>query len=69
MKAAKIRELDDNDLRTKEREFSDQLFRIRFQIAAGQGGSVKKLRELRMDIARIKTILRERELVKTHGKA
>jgi large subunit ribosomal protein L29 len=68
MKAAKIRELDDNDLRTKEREFSDQLFRIRFQIAAGQGGSVKKLRELRKDISRIKTTLRERELGKTHGK-
>ena len=67
MKPTKIRELDDNDLRTKKREFSDQLFRIRFQIAAGQGGSVKKLRELRKDIARIKTILRERGLVTTYG--
>ena len=68
MEAAKIRELDDNDLRTKEREFADHLFRIRFQIAAGQGGSLKKLRELRKDIARIKTILREREWEKLHGK-
>lgn len=68
MKASKIRELDVNDLRTKEREFADQLFRIRFQIAAGQGGSVKKLRELRKDIARIKTILRERDMEKADGK-
>jgi large subunit ribosomal protein L29 len=49
------------EVRAKEREFSDQLFRLKFQFASGQTDTLAKLRELRKDIARVKTILRERE--------
>jgi large subunit ribosomal protein L29 len=59
MKAEKIREWNDIELKTKEREFSEQLFRLKFQMASGQAGVLQKIRELRKDIARIKTIRRE----------
>ena len=54
------------EIRGKQREFSEQLFRLKFQFASGQTDTLAKLRELRKDIARVKTILREREL---QGKA
>ena len=50
-----------DEIRAKEREFSDQLFRLKFQFASGQADTLAKIRELRKDIARVKTILRERE--------
>ncbi len=62
MKAAKIREWTQDELRAKERNFSDQLFRLKFQFAGGQTETLAKIRELRKDIARVKTILREQEL-------
>ncbi|HZO98899.1 MAG TPA: 50S ribosomal protein L29 [Terriglobia bacterium] len=62
MKPEKIRELDTNELKTKEKEFSDQLFRLKFQFAGGQNDTLAKIRELKKDIARVKTILRQREL-------
>ena len=46
----------------EETKAAEQLFRLRFQMKLGQTEGVKKLRELRKDIARIKTIEREREL-------
>jgi len=46
----------------KEREHSEQLFRLKFQFASGQTDTLQKIRERRKDIARIKTILRERNL-------
>ena len=46
----------------KEREYSEQLFRLKFQFASGQTDTLQKIRERRKDIARIKTILRERGL-------
>jgi len=49
------------EIRIKQREFSDQLFRLKFQFASGQTDTLVKIRELRKDIARVKTILRERE--------
>lgn len=49
------------EIHAKEREFSDQLFRLKFQLASGQTDTLKKIRELRQDIARVKTILRERQ--------
>jgi large subunit ribosomal protein L29 len=51
-----------DEIRGKQREFSDQLFRLKFQFASGQTDTLAKIRELRKDIARVKTILREREL-------
>lgn len=51
-----------DEVRAKEREFSDQLFRLKFQFASGQTETLAKIRQLRKDIARVKTIRREREV-------
>ena len=59
MKAEKMREWSTDELRAKEREFSDQLFRLKFQMASGQTDTLEKIRVLRKDIARVKTLLRE----------
>jgi large subunit ribosomal protein L29 len=60
--AENMREWTDDELATKEREFCDQLFQLKFQMAAGQAGTLQTIRELRKGIARVKTIRREREL-------
>ena len=57
----KMREETLDEVRSKGREFSDQLFRLKFQLASGTADALPKLRNLRKDIARVKTILRERE--------
>ena len=62
MKTAKIKEWSPDELRSKEREFSEQLFRLKFQFASGQTDTLAKIRSLRKDIAKVKTFLREREL-------
>lgn len=62
MDVEKIRNLSDDELGLEERKTGEQLFRLRFQMKLGQTEGVKKLRELRRDIARIKTVTREREL-------
>jgi len=62
MKADKIRELDNADLATQERETREQMFRLRFQLTMGQTDGLKKLRILKRDRARILTTLRQREL-------
>jgi len=65
MKAEKVRNLTDDELRHQERDLNDQLFKLKFQLNMGQTESLKKIRGLRKDIARIKTITRERELAGT----
>ena len=60
MKSAEIRELGVEDLRVREKDLDDQLFRLRIQKSMGQLEAPAKLRTLRRDLARIKTILRER---------
>jgi large subunit ribosomal protein L29 len=62
MEVEKIRNLSDDELGLEERKTAEALFRLRFQMKLGQTEGVKKLRELRKDIARIKTIARQREL-------
>ncbi len=62
MELTKIRNLSDEELKHQEKTSADQLFRIRFQVALGQTDGVKKLRQLRKEIAQIKTVAREREL-------
>ena len=62
MKPDKVRNLTDDELRHQERELNDQLFKLKFQLNMGQTESLKKMRGLRKDIARVKTIAREREL-------
>jgi large subunit ribosomal protein L29 len=62
MKAEKVRNLTDDELLHQERELNDQLFKLKFQLNMGQTESLKKIRGLRKDIARVKTIARERVL-------
>ncbi|MGA3333932.1 MAG: 50S ribosomal protein L29 [Terracidiphilus sp.] len=62
MELAKIRNLGDEELKHQEKISAEQLFRLRFQVALGQTDGVKKLRQLRKEIAQIKTVAREREL-------
>ncbi len=61
MKVDKIRNLTDVELSNQERELADQLFKLKFQLNMGQTESLKKIRGLRKDIARVKTIAGERE--------
>ena len=61
MKADKIRNLTDAELNHQERDLADQLFKLKFQLNMGQTESLKKMRGLRKDIARVKTILVERK--------
>ncbi len=60
--ADKVRNLTPAELHAREHEQSEQLFKLKFQMKMGQTESVKKLRELRKEIARIKTVAREKEL-------
>ena len=60
MKAEKIRNLTDEELNNQERELADQLFKLKFQLNMGQTEILKKIRGLRKDIARVKTIIVER---------
>jgi large subunit ribosomal protein L29 len=62
MELAKIRSLSDEELMRQEKTTSEQLFRLRFQVSLGQNDGVKKIRELRREIAQIKTVARQREL-------
>ncbi|HYL16650.1 MAG TPA: 50S ribosomal protein L29 [Terriglobales bacterium] len=62
MKPEKVRNLTDAELKHQERDLADQLFKLKFQLNMGQTESLKKIRGLRKDIARIKTIMREQEL-------
>jgi len=61
MKPAKVREMGLDELRTKVLELLEQLFRLRVQKSLGQLDNAIKLRETRRDIARVKTVLREKQ--------
>ena len=71
--SAPMRELEDDELETKLREAKEELFNLRFQAATGQLESHGRLNAVRKEIARIYTIMRERELgisaVDTDGEA
>ena len=61
MKSDKIRNLTDDELQHQGRDLADQLFKLKFQLNMGQNESLKKIRGLRKDIARVKTIRGERQ--------
>ena len=65
MDAEKIRNLTADELLNQQRDLNDQLFRLKFQLKMGQTESLKKIRGLRKDVARMMTIRRERELEAT----
>ena len=61
MKVGEIRELTVDDLRAREKDLGDQLFRLRIQKSMGQLEAPVRLRLVRRDLAKVKTVLRERE--------
>ena len=61
MKASKLREMSREELETEAAASSEQLFRLRLQKATGQLENVMKIGQVRKDLARIKTVLTEKE--------
>jgi large subunit ribosomal protein L29 len=68
VKASEIRDLDDDMLRQRLAETREELFNLRFQNATGQLDNYRRLGVLRRDVARLKTLLRERELGALEGR-
>lgn len=62
MKAREIKDQTAEELKLKEAELYDQLFKLRFQAATAQLEKPVKIRQVRRDLARVKTILRQKEL-------
>ncbi len=61
MKASELRELNDTELAQKGQELAEELFNLRFQLATAQIENVGRISDVRRDIARVKTIQRERQ--------
>src|SRR5437868_2610090 len=62
MKAQQVRDLDEHELKAQVHEIQEQLFRLRFQMSMGQTDGLKKVRNLKKDLARVYTEVRAREL-------
>jgi large subunit ribosomal protein L29 len=62
MKADELRDLNDDDLRAKVAEMKESIFRMRFKLSLGNTDVVKNLRESRKDLARVLTLIRQRDL-------
>jgi len=62
LKAEKVRELTSQELTEKVLELKNELFNLRFQMATGQLDNPMKIKEVKRDIARVKTVLRERKI-------
>ena len=63
MKVGEIRDLKVDELRQREKDLDDQLFRLRIQKSMGQLEAAHKVKSVRRDLARVKTVLREKETV------
>jgi large subunit ribosomal protein L29 len=68
MKVTEVRELHVDELRQREKDMDDQLFRLRIQKSMGQLEAAHKLKALRRDLARVKTVLREKESAEPAGR-
>ena len=64
MKASKIREMTDEELRKEVSNYKEELFNLRFQLATGHLDNPMRIRDVRKNIARCKTILRQREIAR-----
>ena len=64
-KVDKLRDLGEPELQARESELAEQVFRLRFQLTTGQAEAVGRLRSAKKDLARVKTLVRERELRKS----
>ncbi|KJS71403.1 MAG: 50S ribosomal protein L29 [Desulfotomaculum sp. BICA1-6] len=62
MRGRELRELTDQELVKKMNDAKDELFRLRFQLATGQLDNAMRIKEVRRNIARVKTVIREREI-------
>ena len=62
MKASELKNLSFQELAAKEKELKEELFNLRFQLATGQLTNPQRMRECKKDVARVKTLIREREL-------
>jgi len=58
----KIRESGQHELEAQHKELTEQIFRLRFQLTTGQAEALKRLREARKDLARVKTLLRAQQI-------
>jgi large subunit ribosomal protein L29 len=58
----KIREAGVIELEAQQKELTEQIFRLKFQLSTGQAEALKRLRESKKDLARVKTLLRAQEL-------
>ncbi|MGQ0826061.1 MAG: 50S ribosomal protein L29 [Actinomycetota bacterium] len=67
-RASELRELTDDILEDRLAEAKDALFKVRFQHATGQLDNSRRVGELRRDVARIATLLREREIEAAEGR-
>lgn len=65
MKSNKIREMNDKELQDELKELKSEFFKLRFQYATNQLENPMKLNLIKKDIARVKTIIREREIKST----
>lgn len=61
---AKIREAGVNELTAQQKELTETIFRLRFQLSTGQAEALKRLRESKKDLARVNTLLRAHDLKK-----
>jgi large subunit ribosomal protein L29 len=61
MKARELRELSVDQLEAKEKEFREEEFKLRFKHATGQLEKTSRIRQIKKDIARVKTVIREKE--------
>ncbi|HHV17097.1 MAG TPA: 50S ribosomal protein L29 [Gelria sp.] len=68
MKAKKMRELTDDELNRKVSDYKEELFNLRFQLATGQLDNPMRIRDVRKNIARCKTVLRQREIEVARGR-
>ena len=62
MKAKELRDMTKEELENKMNDIKDELFRLRFQLATGQLDNAMRIKEVRRNIARVKTVIKEREL-------
>ncbi|HUP65621.1 MAG TPA: 50S ribosomal protein L29 [Thermoanaerobaculia bacterium] len=68
MKSAEMRDKAENELKVRERELREQLFKLRFQSSLGSGENPLKIRQVRREIARVQTILNEKTRAAQSGK-
>jgi large subunit ribosomal protein L29 len=68
VKAQELKEMSEAELRQKEKEVTEELFNLKFQHATGQLENTQRLPQVRKDLARVKTVLREKEIAAAKSK-